>query len=434
MILRPLLVLFALLPALLGATHNRAGEIIVRAGGCGTSDPLTACATIITYTDVAQTEVDRDSLLLEWGDGSREMIGRTRSSAVTFGVQRNEYTLCHRYPAFGRYVLGFQDANRVRGIRNLPSSVNIPFSVYTSFALTDPGLTGCNSSPELTQDPIDNTCIGSVWTHNPGAFDVDGDSLAFEFTKPHFAPRAEITNYVLPNLLAGANGTLTIDPRTGQITWDSPTAVGEYNLTIMVKSFRNGLPLDTLVRDLQIFVDDCVNQPPTVDLAQEEISVVAGEVVEFEVVASDPLSADQVVTLTAGGRPFDLVDNPATFLSEGNVQSDPLRKTFRWATTAANSRRQPYFVVLRAQDDGGPAPTGLVTVRTVSISVTAPAPPPVAVVSDYQLFRPGVQYLYENPAFTSRTYGFDTEYYGVRLDSLGCGDLYGSLEEVERGG
>ncbi|WP_232826438.1 gliding motility-associated C-terminal domain-containing protein [Lewinella sp. IMCC34183] len=361
------------------ATHNRAGEIIVRAAGdCGNpADQLRACATIITYTETAQTQVDRDSLLLDWGDGTVEMIGRTAIIPTTTpGIQRNEYTFCHVYPAFGRYVLSFQDVNRVRNVRNIGAqSVNIPFSVFTSFALINPILNGCNSSPELAQEPIDNACIGSVWTHNPGAFDVDGDSLAFEFTTPTFALRAPIPSYVLPNMVSGGGGSLEIDPQTGQITWDSPVIPGEYNLALMVKSFRNGIALDTVIRDMQIFVDDCANQPPVIDIAREQICVVAGELIELDVVATAPLDEDQRVTLTASGRPFNLTDNPATFLPQTNTpQDDPVRKTFRWQTSCADISNQEYFVVLRAVDTGDPRPSGLATLRTISIKIVAPPP------------------------------------------------------------
>ena len=376
--LRLLLAFFALLPLVASATHNRAGEIIVEAAGdCSNpADQLTACATIITYTETAQTEVDRDSLELNWGDGTTQLIGRTKITRITESIQRNEYAFCHRYSAFGRYVLSFQDVNRVRGVRNIPGSVNIPFSVFTSFSLVNPILNGCNSSPQLSQDPIDNACIGSVWTHNPGAFDVDGDSLAFEFTVPSFAPRAPIANYVLPNMVSGSTGSLEINPRTGQITWDSPSAPGEYNLAFLIKSFRNGIALDTVVRDMQVFVDDCSNDPPVIDIAREEICVVAGELVEFNVIATAPLTdADQLVTLSASGRPFDLVDNPATFTPvTTGPQTDPVSKTFRWQTTCNDISNQEYFVVLRAVDNGPPQPSGLATLRTVSIRVVAPPP------------------------------------------------------------
>ncbi len=354
------------------------------AGDCGNlNDQLRACATIITYTETRQTEVDRDSLLINWGDGTSEMIGRTFiRSEVAPGIQRNEYRMCHRYSGFGRYVLSFQDVNRVRNVRNIGAqSVNIPFSVFTSYSLVNPILNGCNSSPQLSQDPIDNACIGSVWTHNPGAFDVDGDSLAFEFTTPTFAPRAPIPSYVLPNMINGATGSLQIDPRTGQITWDSPGIPGEYNLAFMVKSFRNGIALDTLVRDMQVFVDDCSNDPPEIQIAREEICVVAGELVEFDVVATAPLSdTEQEVVLTASGRPFDLADNPATFTPEysrpndPDFQPDPFRRTFRWQTTCNDISDQEYFIVLRAVDNGPPRPSGLATLRSVSIKVVAPPP------------------------------------------------------------
>ena len=370
-----LLLLF--LSVVLSATHNRAGEIIVQVQDCTTpSGQLTACATIITYTETAQTEVDRDSLLLDWGDQTSQVIGRTSIQQITPNIQRNEYTFCHRYPGFGRYVLSFQDVNRVVGVRNIPSSRNIPFSVFTSFNLVSPTQNGCNSTPQLTQNPIDNACIGSVWTHNPGAFDVDGDSLAFEFTTPNFAPRAPIANYVLPNQLGGATGSLNIDARTGQITWDSPSAVGEYNIAFLIKSFRNGIPLDTVVRDMQVFVDDCFNEPPVIDIAREEICVVAGELITFDVVATAPLTdADQQLTLTASGRPFTVRTDPATFTPTTDTpQDDPVTKTFRWQTSCDDISDQEYYVVLRAVDTGEPRPSGLATLRTVSIKVVAPPP------------------------------------------------------------
>ncbi|WP_420460791.1 gliding motility-associated C-terminal domain-containing protein [Neolewinella sp.] len=395
--LRFLLSFLALFPLVLSATHNRAGEIIVRAAGCdNASDQLTVCATIITYTETAQTDVDRDSLELFWGDGSSEFIGRTQITPTsTAGIQRNEYTFCHRYSSAGRYVLSFQDVNRVRGVRNIPGSVNIPFSVTTSFSLVNPILNGCNSSPELSQSPIDNACIGSVWTHNPGAFDIDGDSLAFEFTQASFAPGNPIPNYVLPNQVPGSSGDLTIDPRTGQITWDSPSLPGEYNLAFLVKSFRNGQPLDTLVRDMQVFVDDCSNEPPVIELAREEICVVAGELVEFDVIATAPLGdTEQQVSLTATGRPFDLENNPATFLpNETGFQADPVRRTFRWQTSCSDVRDQEYFLVFRALDNGPPRPSGLATLRSVSIKVVAPPPTDLQTTVEEDL----VTLTWENP-------------------------------------
>ncbi|MBC6993153.1 gliding motility-associated C-terminal domain-containing protein [Neolewinella lacunae] len=387
-----LLLLFLSLPVL--ATHNRAGEIIVRAAGdCGNvNDQLRACATIITYTETIQTEVDRDSLLISWGDGTTELIGRTLEMDLGNGIKMNRYERCHRYSGFGRYFISFQDQNRVAQVLNIDngSSVNIPFSVYTVYSLVNPLLNGCNSTPEMTQIPIENACIGSVWTHNPGAFDVDGDSLAFEFTIPQRAPRAPIVNYILPNLFGGNTGSLFIDERTGQITWDAPAIAGEYNLAFLIKSFRNGIPLDTVVRDMQIFVEECNNLPPELDIPIEEICVVAGEIIEFDVVATAPLEdAEQLVRLQASGRPFDIESSPATFTPQQSIfLTDPVTKTFRWETNCSHISNQPYFVVFRAEDDFferfniGNREGGLATLRAVSIKVVAPPPTGLMTAAD----------------------------------------------------
>ena len=361
-------------------------------GDCGDfNNRNRVCATIITYTETAQTQVDRDSLLLDWGDGSTNVIARTLEQRLGNGIKRNEYSMCHQYSGPDRYFLSFQDQNRVANVLNIDNgrSINIPFSVYTVYSVTGASRGGCNNSPELATIPIENACIGSVWTHNPGAFDVDGDSLSFEFTVPQRAPGVVVRNYVLPNEQGGTTGNLMINENTGQITWNAPARAGEYNLAFFVKSFRDGRPLDTLVRDMQIFVGECNNEPPTVDLPVEEICVVAGELIEFDVVAGAPLTdVDQMVRLEATGRPFD-ISNAATFTpNDSTYQDDPLTRTFRWRPGCDEISNQPYFVVFRAEDNffdlfniGGRS-GGLSALRTVSIRVVAPPPENLQTVVD----------------------------------------------------
>ena len=381
------------LPLVLTATHNRAGEIIVRSSGdCSDlNSQLTACATIITYTETFDTDVDRDSLTIFWGDGSTQRIGRTLIQDLGEGIQKNEYTMCHRYSGFGRYFISFEDMNRVAAVVNIDNggSVNIPFSVSTSYVLTNPILNGCNSSPEMTQIPIEAACVGSTWTHNPGAFDVDGDSLAFQFTVPQRAPRVPIANFVQPNLATQGNASLFINETTGQITWETPLVAGEYTLAFLVKSFRNGIPLDTVIRDMQIIVEECNNEPPTLDIPNEEICVVAGELIEFDVVAGAPLTdEDQLVLLEANGRPFELDENAATFSPESLIfQTDPVRKTFRWQTSCEHISNQPYFVVFRAEDNffqlnNSGRTGGLATLKSVSIKVVPPPPTGLQTLAD----------------------------------------------------
>ena len=379
-----LLLLLLTLPVALSATHNRAGEIIVRAGGACSdlNAQLTACATIITYTETFATEVDRDTLTIFWGDGTTQRIGRTLMQDMPDGIRKNEYEMCHTYAGFGRYYISFEDMNRVALVENIDNggSVNIPFSVSTSYFLPNPIPFGCNSSPEMTQIPIEAACVGSVWTHNPGAFDVDGDSLAYEFTTPQRAPRVPIANYVLPHQ-TGGTGSLFIDERTGQITWDSPLRAGEYTLAFLVKSFRNGIAMDTVIRDMQIIVEECNNLPPALEVPTEEICVIAGDLIEFDVIAGAPFEdTDQLVRLESNGRPYILEESPATFTPDDfSFGNDPLTKTFRWQTTCAHMSEQPYVVVFRAEDNffqlnnsGGDG--GLATLKAVTIRVVPPPP------------------------------------------------------------
>ncbi len=367
-----------LLPLFLLATHNRAGEIVVeQVGECGNS--LTVRAVIITYTETIQTDVDRDSLDICWDDGTCSKVARSAEILLEDGIKRNEYEAFHTYSGYGTYFISMTDPNRVAGILNVnfPNSVQIRFHIFTIFTLANPATGGCNRSPRLETPPLDRACAGEVWTHNPGAYDPDGDSLVFEFTVPLQDVRTPVPNFRYPDQVSpGPANTLTIDRQTGQITWNAPVQTGEYNLAFLIISFRNGFAIDTMIRDMQIFVDDCENDPPTVEPEVEEICVIAGEVVEFNVTATAPLTDEnQLVQLTATGGPLVVPTSPATFTPVGDqFLPDPLVKSFRWQTTCEHISDQPYFVVFRAQDNFFGDTSGLATLKAVSIKVVGPPP------------------------------------------------------------
>ncbi|MEM6395218.1 MAG: gliding motility-associated C-terminal domain-containing protein [Bacteroidota bacterium] len=394
--------LFFVLPQVGHATHNRAGEIVVEyAGDCGGDlNPNRVCATIITYTEFP-SDAFRDSLLIEWGDGSSDIAFLTSSVPAEPGINKNEYFICHDYDGPGQYLISFTDPNRVGGILNVnpPNSIRVPFSVFTVYTLTDPNVFGCNSSPTLSASPLTRACVGEIWSHNPGAFDPDGDSLSFEFATPRAAPDSLVPLYVLPNEIGGGPDSirqLTIDPVTGQIIWQTPNVRGEYNLAFFVISWRNGIAIDTTIRDMQIFVEDCMNSPPEILLDVEEICVVAGDFIEFTVEATAPLEdEDQLVKLTATGGPFLVEDSPAVFVptSDTIFSTDPVTRIFRWQTTCEHISNQPYFVAFRAEDNFFNGTTGLSTIRTVSIKVVGPPPEDLQAIADDDL----VTITWENP-------------------------------------
>ena len=54
--------------------------------------------------------------------------------------------------------------------------MNVPFYLETTICIPDELLFGYNNSVQLLNPPIDYANIGELFTHNPGAYDPDGDA------------------------------------------------------------------------------------------------------------------------------------------------------------------------------------------------------------------------------------------------------------------
>lgn len=354
-------------------THNRAGEITFQQTG-----ELSIFAIVRTYTKASSTQADKDSLLMDWGDGTTSYIKRTNGKGVNLGnnVQYNEYAASHTYPGRNRYTMCVVDPNRVAQIQNLnfPNSVNIPFSIQTSFTFTNTAFNGSNSSVILLQQPIDIACTNKTFIHKPNAYDADGDSLVFELTVPYQNCDSYVDDYIYPNEILPNNNSLSFDTKDGTIIWDSPKKSGEYNLAFFIHEYRDGVLLNSVLRDMQIFVLNCDNDPPVID-APDEICVVAGEEISFDVFINDPNEGQQVQVF-ATGQMFEK-DNPATFSSTGALQDVPYSEKFIWQTNCNDVSDQYYQVVFRAVDNGiavGDTSYGLADLHDVKIKVVAPPP------------------------------------------------------------
>ena len=387
------------------ATHNRAGEIVV--------EQLEPCsdhrvrATIYTYTKTSSVQADRDTLTLCWGDAAQTCVQVARVNGLqpdpsvahqgqplANDVKYNIYVAEFTYGSSGRYTIYVTDPNRNGGILNVnyPGSENIQFHLQTTFTVFNGQFDGCNTSPILLYKPIDYACIGQPFIHNPGAYDVDGDILTYELMVPLQGPNSPVPNYAWPPAVDGNQGSSLTINSAGTIVWDAPKKGGEYNIAMRIISWRNGVAIDTTVRDMQILVEDCNgNHAPQIETI-EEICVVAGEVVEFEVTATDMDPGDQV-KLSAIGAPFLLDYSPAddeeTWRPDGtpsaSFKTPPVKKTFRWQTSCEHISNLPYTVVFKAEDDfflqNMPGfTTGLATLKTVRIKVVGPPPADVQAV------------------------------------------------------
>ena len=355
----------------LNATHNRAGEITYKQIG-----PLTIEITITTYTKTSSTGADRDSLEVFWGDGTSNIIKRSLEIILPNDVKKNEYTGRHTYPGRSTYTIYFLDPNRVGNILNVnyPNSIDVPFFLSTTFTLLNTQFQGFNNSAILLQPPIDVACVGQKFVHNPNAFDIDGDSLAYELVEPLMDAGLPVPNYQFPQeIIPGPNNIAYIDEITGDFVWVSPPQQGEYNIAILIKEYRKGVLINSIIRDMQIRIINCNNTPPIIE-AEDELCVVAGERIDLNIKVDD-IDPGQKVLLSATGGPFVVNGNNKATLSQQNLYLDvDYTSNLIWQTDCSHVNKEPYQIVFRAVDNAFGDSLGLASFHTLRIKVVAPPP------------------------------------------------------------
>jgi len=404
-------ILFFLLlcPVFAFATHIRAGEITAtRLPGT----QLTYRITLVTYADEILGRMANDmeeavTFNLGFSTSRVEKITARRKERVMINqaTSRNVYDTTYTFPAAGYYTIGVSIVNRNENTINLPAptgSQSISFYVQTSILINSN--VGYNSTPLLLNIPIDSAAVGQKFIHNPGAFDIDGDSLSYKLTIPRkdqVAPTGTTTGlgvfipeYLEPNTVgpppvlnqAGTGpATFTINPRTGDLVWDAPRQAGQYNVAFVIEEWRKGydggyVKIGEIVRDMQIIVVETDNIAPVLTLPAD-ICVEAGEKVEFEVLAQDANISQQLKLTSSGGvynkdpagRPFSYIPpEPAKFSS--TPAAGKVTGRFEWQTNCLHAREQAYNIVFKVEDNPGRFTTSLVDLKSLNIRVLPPRP------------------------------------------------------------
>ena len=373
----------------LHATHNRAGEITYVHAPSATQQ-FRYEFTVTTYTNTVGSNVaDRDSVTIDWGDGTFLSIARANGTdsdgngvpngvALTNGIRKNEYVAIHAFPGFAPfYVITISDPNRNAGIVNINggSSVDIEFYLEDTLFVPNPQFFGFNSSPVLELEPIDYAQLGEPFIHNPTAYDSDGDSLVFTLVQPLAFQGEPVTNYRFPNEVApGPQNNLSLNSLTGELIWDSPQVIGEYNIAFLITEYRAGVKMGTMIRDMQIDVSDTGNKPPELDPISDTC-IWLGDTIRRVFFATDDGEPEptQQVTISAFGGPLEL-DNPATFtpMNGANMASG----IFEWATDCSHVFSDDYTIVVKAEDDFvfANTPIPLTDLQTWRLTVVVPPP------------------------------------------------------------
>lgn len=378
------------------ATHLRSGEITaVRIS----ETSLRYRFTLVIYRDT-ESGVDIGGFF-NTGDGRFIAAGRANLEALSINgiretnlgnfTSRVVIEFDYTYLREGDYTVSYTEGNRNQNIINLGGTISgsFPFHVETILKVSNSIV---NSTPQLTVPPLDQACLGSRFVHISGAFDPDGDSLAYRIVTPLSGLNNPIPNY-LPlddptiSTLKEDQTTpalFTIDPLRGALRWDAPQLVGEYSIAFIIEEWRYNEDLGRsellgyVTRDMQIIVAECSDERPVLE-APRDTCIEAGTLLEAVVTGTDP-NEDQILMEAFGGA-FEVNSSPAEYLnlpdtdSRDRFRDSPAQSLLRWQTNLSHVQAQPHEVVFKVTDiQLDPSVPALIDFKTMSIQVVAPAP------------------------------------------------------------
>ncbi len=363
------------LPLLSLATHYRAGEITYKQLSL-----LTYEVTVITYTDPTNNAADRSAIDVFWGDGKKNIVPRVNGNGeiinndLTNRVKKNIYTYTHTYNGPDSYRISIADPNRVDGIKNINRGNSVDIQFYVESMLTINDALGNNQSPILLLPPIDEGCVGKTYTHNPAAYDPDGDSLVFMIVPSKMDRGVQVPNFSIPS----HSDSFAISINDGQLTWERPVAVGHFNWVIRINEYRSGILVGYVERDMQVYINNNCNNDPPIIAAHNYACIEALKPFQKNITATDPNST-QTVTMTPYGGPFAQLNSPATLSPNPIIgPATGISGLFSWTPACNAIRYEEFIAAFRAVDNG--AVKKLTHINYWPIKVVGPAPKNVQIL------------------------------------------------------
>jgi gliding motility-associated-like protein len=377
------------------ASHIRGGEITARQ-----ISGLTFEFILTIYRDSTSVIIDEFNELYP----TRDFNAPTAPSRIQLpapyipgkATQVCIYRFIHTYSSPGTYICAYYKEFRNDGVVNMSGSGSTTFYVETLITI-DPDIVPYNT-PVLTHPAVDIGNVRQKYLHNPGAYDPDNDSLSYEIIPSRQYVKSvnqvlNVNDYRDPAVAAGGQDSaqsgparLTVDPRTGTVTWDVPNMIGQYNYALKITEWRTlvdnrgrkrTIPIGFVVRDIQVIIKDINNERPYL-IIPKDTCVVAGTVLQDTIFAID---RDRI-----GNRPRDIVRlsmfgglsviNPAFLRASFRADSQQFSKAFGIFTLNVNClhvAKEPYSVLFKAEDFP-PSRDNLIDLQVWRIKVVGPAP------------------------------------------------------------
>lgn len=368
----------------------------------------------VSRTDVSPicTEVAGGPNALTCGIGAS---GGNGLGAIEKVVYRSNQINLGGSPSAPGWVFTYQNFSRNGSITNLqnPNTYGITITAKMFAIPNSPG-TCVDNSPQFLQEPYFVSCAGEPYEYNMNAVDQDLDSLAISFGIPedHFPaatydppnspapipyePGFSSTSPTPGIAMNPGNIPAQLDPSSGNLTFLSFNS-GNYVVKVVAESYRQGVLIAQVERELQLIVMNCsgTNSTPVVNGpfgGLFETTVNAGDLVNFTINSTDvELLQDgspQSNLLTATGLMFSsnytsglgcinppcaTLDNAPTITGIQGVGA-----TFDWQTDCNHLVNPygyaadviPFHFVFKFQDDYCPVPK--VRFATVTVNVINP--------------------------------------------------------------
>lgn len=336
--------------------------------------------------------------------------------AIERVVYRSNPVILPGIPPASGWHFTYKNFSRSGSITNLQNPSTYGITISASMFAPPNAVDGVcmDNSPVFLQAPYLVACQGDAYEYNPHPVDPDRDSVVLSFGVPldHFTSGSfnppvnpapvpfEVgfsASNPTPDASFGAgNVPAVLDPITGNLTFTT-TLTGSYVVKIVAQSYRNGILIGRVEREMQLVIVNCAgtNTAPVVNgpfAGAFETTVIAGTLVNFSLSSNDPEllqdGSPQQNLLSATGVQFG-----TNFTSTAGCTLPPCATLdmtpvisgiqgastqFSWQTdcdhlvdAAGNVLNEvPYTFVFKVQDDYCAIPK--VTYKTITIHVQNP--------------------------------------------------------------
>ncbi|MCX6291862.1 MAG: PKD domain-containing protein [Bacteroidetes bacterium] len=245
------------------------------------------------------------------------------------------------------WVFSYNLCCRNAAITTITTPGSSTFYIYATLNNT---VSPYNNSPTFSNKPVPFLCVGQQYCFNHGAYDADGDSLAYTLITPKQTSGTTV-HYIAPYNAANplnSSPATTFNPFTGDICL-TPQALQVTVMAVLVSEYRNGVLIGSVERDMQLTVMNCNNNLPTLTgingTNNFSMTVCAGQPFCFDIFSND-VDTGQTLTVT-----WDNGIPGGTFTTSGGPHPTG---TFCWTPGVMDISATPHNFTVRVADNACP--------------------------------------------------------------------------------